>query len=124
MIGERELFAMIGRLEAEALREWVELGLVQGAPGEAALAFDEADVARVRLICELRYELDVEEESLPVVLSLMDQIYDLRRSVRALAAAHRRRAGRGARAHRRRGQAPTAGVISLAPLASVPRAGL
>lgn len=86
MIGERELFAMIGRLEAEALREWVELGLVQGAPGEAQ-AFDEADVARVRLICELRYELDVEEESLPVILSLMDQIYDLRRSVRALAAA-------------------------------------
>lgn len=87
MIGERELFAMIGRLEAEALREWVELGLVQGAPGEAAREFDEADVARVRLICELRYELDVEEESLPVVLSLMDQIYDLRRSVKALAAA-------------------------------------
>lgn len=87
MIGERELFAMIGRLEAEALEEWVEAGLVRRAPGEPAGPFDEADVARVRLICELRYDLAVEEETLPVVLSLLDQIYDLRRSVRAIAAA-------------------------------------
>ncbi|WP_088343696.1 MULTISPECIES: MerR family transcriptional regulator [Rhodomicrobium] len=87
MIGERELFAMIGRLDADALRDWLETGLVRGASGEAAAEFDEADVARVRLICELRYELAVEEESLPVVMSLVDQIYDLRRSVRAIAAA-------------------------------------
>jgi chaperone modulatory protein CbpM len=35
----------------------------------------------------LHYELAVEEETLPLVVSLMDQIYDLRRSSRAVAAA-------------------------------------
>jgi chaperone modulatory protein CbpM len=38
----------------------------------------------VRLIRELRDELAVNEEALPVVLSLLDQLYALRRRVRAM----------------------------------------
>lgn len=87
MIGEKELCAMFVRLEAEMLREWVDAGLVRAARQGNDIGFDEADVARVRLICELHYDLAVEEETLPVVLSLMDQIYDLRRSARAIASA-------------------------------------
>lgn len=86
MISETELCAMFDRLDRRALRQWVEAGLVQSAPG-GTVAFDEADVARVRLIFELHYDLEVEEESLPVVLSLVDQIYDLRRSIKAIAGA-------------------------------------
>jgi chaperone modulatory protein CbpM len=87
MIGERELFALFDRLEAHMLRHWVDAGLIRGARGSEPLQFEDADVARVRLICELHYDLAVEEETLPLVLSLMDQVYDLRRSARAVAAA-------------------------------------
>jgi chaperone modulatory protein CbpM len=41
----------------------------------------------VRLICSLRYDMDVEPGTLPVVLSLMDQLYDTRRRLNALGAA-------------------------------------
>ena len=78
---------MISRLEAHMLRHWVDAGLLRNAGAGEPLQFEDADVARVRLICELHYELAVEEETLPLVLSLMDQIYDLRRSARAVAAA-------------------------------------
>jgi chaperone modulatory protein CbpM len=86
MIGEAELCAMFKVLDTDTLREWLAAGLVRGA-GAGPVRFDEADVARVRLICELRYDLDVEETSLPLVLSLVDQLYDLRRSMRAIAVA-------------------------------------
>jgi chaperone modulatory protein CbpM len=37
----------------------------------------------VRLIRELRYDLAIDEEALPVVLQLLDQVYALRRRLRA-----------------------------------------
>ncbi len=63
---------------------WVELAWVRpdGQPG--AWLFREIDVARVRLIVELRDELSLDEEALPTVLSLMDQLYEARRHMRAL----------------------------------------
>ena len=39
--------------------------------------FDEADAARVKLIVELKRDLEVNEEALPVVLNLLDQLYGL-----------------------------------------------
>ena len=63
---------------------WVELAWVRpdGRPG--AWMFRDIDVARVRLIVELRDELSLDEEALPTVLSLMDQLYDARRHMRAI----------------------------------------
>ena len=51
-----------------------------GPPG--GYVFREIDVARVRLIVELRDALRLDEEALPVVLSLMDQLYEERRRLR------------------------------------------
>ncbi len=85
MIGERELCALFAPLQVTTLRHWVDLGFVR--PADAAPAFDEADVARVRLICDLHYEIRIEEDALPVVLSLLDQVYDLRRQLGQLLAA-------------------------------------
>ena len=63
-------------LERWILNDWVR---PDGPPGE--WAFQEIDVARARLIRELRDDLDVNEASLPVVLLLLDQLYDLRRQM-------------------------------------------
>ena len=95
MIGEHELIAAIEPLDAESLQRWIDLGWVlpdhEPAPATGQrsdpLRFDDFDVARVRLICELHYELRIEEDSLSVVLSLLDQLYAARRSLRTLVAA-------------------------------------
>lgn len=66
------------------LSRWIDAALVraEGRPGN--WRFQEIDVARIRLILELRDELEIEEQSLPVVLSLVDQLYDLRRRMARL----------------------------------------
>ncbi len=74
-------------LDADELGRWIAAELVRAEGPAGAWAFQEIDVARIRLIRELRRELEIEERSLPVVLSLMDQLYDLRRRMARLNAA-------------------------------------
>lgn len=87
MIGERELLELVARLEAEALRRWIDLGWVLPQQDGDSWGFDQSDVVRVKLICELHYELRIEEDSMSVVLSLLDQLYAVRRSLRTLSSA-------------------------------------
>ena len=82
MITVQALSATVGVAEAEITR-WVELTWLRpdGSPG--GWLFREVDVARVRLIAELR-ALRLDEEAMPVVLSLLDQLYAARRGMRLL----------------------------------------
>jgi len=59
--------------------EWVKPETVEGV-----VSFGDIDIARVLLIRDLHYDLDVDEAALPIVLSLIDQVYDLRRHLRLL----------------------------------------
>ena len=81
MIGFDLLLTEIPGLPKGDLERWIDNDWVKpdGRPG--AYQFREIDVARVRLILELRDELEINEAALPVVLLLMDQLYDLRRQV-------------------------------------------
>ena len=47
-------------------------------------AFSDLDVARIRLIAELRHDVGVAEDTIPLVLSLLDQLYATRRRMSAL----------------------------------------
>lgn len=87
MIGERELIAATRRLEVHILHEWIELGLVKPLRGESEYLFDEADVARVQLACDLCFDMGIGHEALPVILALVDQLHRTRHSLRALSAA-------------------------------------
>ena len=87
MMTESELVEMFGALRPEALQRWIDLGWVLPDRQSDPVTFDPSDVARVRLICELHYELRIEEDSMSVVLSLMDQLYAVRRSLSSLIAA-------------------------------------
>jgi chaperone modulatory protein CbpM len=46
--------------------------------------FHEVDVARVELIVEIRRDFAIDDEAMGLVLSLLDQVYDLRRQMRRL----------------------------------------
>lgn len=87
MMREQDLVELIDLLQADTLRRWVELGWIVPLPHEQGVRFEDADVARVRLICDLVYDLEMGEESVPVILSLLDQLHDARRTLKALAAA-------------------------------------
>jgi chaperone modulatory protein CbpM len=78
------LCARFAALDPEALRRWIAEGHVRPDRAGDDLVFTEIDVARVRLILDLRDVMRVNEEALPVVLSLLDEMYALRRRMRAL----------------------------------------
>ena len=50
MISERVLIDAIERLEADALRRWIDLGWVLPEQDSDCLCFDPSDVARVRTV--------------------------------------------------------------------------
>jgi chaperone modulatory protein CbpM len=81
-----ELVAEIELAPAE-LTAWIEQEWVLPTRQGETHVFNEADVARVRLICELRRDMAVNDEAVPVVLQLLDQIYALRDTLAELRAA-------------------------------------
>jgi len=84
MISIDALVATYSRLERPVLEHWIAEDWVCPDWRDGEYTFEDIDVARVRLILELRDQLDVNEAALPVVLLLLDQLYDLRRQTRAL----------------------------------------
>jgi chaperone modulatory protein CbpM len=69
------------RLERPVVETWVETGWLIPPQVEPELVFAEIDVARARLIVELRNDLGVNDEGVAVALHLLDQVYDLRRTL-------------------------------------------
>lgn len=72
------------RLERVELEAWVAQQWVLPEKKDEKFFFDEADLARLELIYELRYDLMVNEEAIPLVLGLMDQLYATRRMLRGI----------------------------------------
>ena len=63
---------------------WVEQRWIKPVRQGDEILFDEADAARARLIDELRRDLSIDDEAMPVVLGLLDQLYHARRTLAAL----------------------------------------
>jgi chaperone modulatory protein CbpM len=87
MMSFESVIRLVGDVEAGELRRWIEERWVLPSGGAEDYVFEEVDVARIRLIAELRREFAVDEQAMPVVLHLLDQIYALRRRLRALCGA-------------------------------------
>jgi len=80
--------ALFADLDSAELRGWIERRWVrpEGTTVETWV-FHEIDLARVRLIYDLRRELDTPEETVPLVLSLLDQVYELRAALKLVGGA-------------------------------------
>jgi chaperone modulatory protein CbpM len=81
-------FLLRTRLDAEALEAFIAAGWLAPRERDAAREFVDIDVARAWLILDLR-KLGINDEGIPVVLDLIDQVHGLRRVMRALLAALR-----------------------------------
>lgn len=82
---ERMVVAQVSRLTLRELRLWVREGWVRPKHGERGPLFDELDIARIRLLCDLRKDMALPAEALPVVLALLDRLHEARRDLRSLA---------------------------------------
>jgi len=82
-----EVLAVCRRVDPAELTLWVERHWVRPHHEPGGLVFSDADVARLELICDLREDLALDDEAMPVVLSLLDSVYGLRRRLRLLAEA-------------------------------------
>ena len=82
-----DLVAAISSLQRSDLEAWIVEELVVPRQEAGVLLFTDMDCARVRLICTLHYELEIGADMLPVVLSLVDQLYDTRQRLLSLTAA-------------------------------------
>jgi chaperone modulatory protein CbpM len=69
------------RLERPVVEAWVRAGWLLPPQAEPELGFADIDVARARLISELRADFGVNDDGIAVVLHLLDQVHDLRRTL-------------------------------------------
>ena len=68
------LVEQMAALQRSDLEVWISEELVSPQQEAGAPLFSDMECARIRLICTLRYELEIDAETLPVVLSLIDQL--------------------------------------------------
>ncbi len=84
MIRESQLIAQFTYLERHVLLTWIDEGVIAPHRDEQGFLFDRVDESRVALACDLHYRMGLEHASLPVILSLIDQLHDARHHLRAL----------------------------------------
>ena len=84
MIALEDLVQQFERLDRRELVRWIENRWVLPERRGQTWIFHEVDVARVELILDIRHEFAIDEEALPLVLGLLDQVYDLRRQLRRI----------------------------------------
>ena len=81
------VLAEVDGVAADELVDWIERGWLQPAGDKPDWVFVEYDVARVRLVRDLRHQAGIDDEHLALVLSLLQQLHQARASVEALLAA-------------------------------------
>ena len=81
-------FSAQARISVQTLDAWLEAGWLRPRRSEQGTHYADIDVARVRLIQDLM-DLGVNDEGVPVILDLIDQVHGLRRLLREVLSANR-----------------------------------
>jgi chaperone modulatory protein CbpM len=83
---ETREFLLVARLEARALDAWIEEGWLLPRRTDEDYRFSDVDLARAQLIGDL-VQLGVNNESIPIILDLVDQLHGMRRNLQNLLSA-------------------------------------
>jgi chaperone modulatory protein CbpM len=78
MTMETQEFIARSHLDAPTLNAWIEAEWLAPVTGQKTFLFSEADLARARLIQDLRLDFGVNDEGIAIVLHLLDQLHGLR----------------------------------------------
>jgi chaperone modulatory protein CbpM len=80
---EAREFTVHARINARTLEAWIEAGWLAPQRNGDGAQYSEVDLARAHLIEDLK-DLGINDEGVPVILDLVDQLHGLRRVVREL----------------------------------------
>jgi chaperone modulatory protein CbpM len=83
---EANEFSIQARISTQTLHAWLDAGWLRPLRDEEATHYSEIDLARAHLINDLK-NLDVNDEAMPVILDLIDQVHGLRRLLREVLSA-------------------------------------
>ncbi len=78
------LIVTVGGLDRAEVERWIDQDWLRPTASQGTWLFRDIDVARLRLIRELRQDLGLQDDALSIVLRLLDQLYDERRRLRRL----------------------------------------
>ena len=83
---EEEIIAEVPGLDRTLLVRFVETRIVipLQRPSPPGVVYSQIDAARLRLACELRESLDLNEDALAVVLGVVDRFHGARGDLRAV----------------------------------------
>jgi chaperone modulatory protein CbpM len=81
MIMSKRDFLTSSGLQVQTLEFWIEQNWLIPEDTSAGLSFSDKDVARARLIRDLKRDFGVNDEGVDVILHLMDQLHGLRRAL-------------------------------------------
>ena len=81
--------AVHARIDRATVETWIETWVAAGwlAPPPQGSRLSEVDLARARFIVDLK-EMGVNDEAIPVILDLVDQLHGVRRTLREVLAAY------------------------------------
>ena len=74
-------FLYRSQLDQETLEVWIEEEWLVPGGDASELTFSEADLARVKLIRDLKQDMGVNDEGVGIILNLLDQMHSLRKAV-------------------------------------------
>lgn len=75
-------FAMRARVDTQTLDHWLESGWLSPHENSEGRNFSQIDLARAQLIGDL-HDFGINDEAIPVILDLIDQVNGLRNFLRA-----------------------------------------
>jgi chaperone modulatory protein CbpM len=84
MIMNKQEFLTCSGLQVQTLEFWLEQRWLIPQESSAGMTFSDMDVARVRLIQDLKTGFGVNDEGVDVILHLVDQLHGLRRALAQL----------------------------------------
>jgi chaperone modulatory protein CbpM len=81
MIMNKQEFLTCAGLQMQTLELWLEQRWLIPDQTSAGMNFSDMDVARARLIRDLKTDFGVNDEGVDVILYLLDQLHGLRRAL-------------------------------------------
>lgn len=72
------------RIDRATLEEYIARHWLRPVSGETGWHFEDIDIARLELVCHLTQNIEVNDEGMDVVLSLLDQLYGMRAHMQKL----------------------------------------
>jgi len=65
-------------LDRTILEDFIARGWVCPLRDQTDYIFEDVDISRIRLVCELHFDMKFEFDSIDMILSLIDQLYESR----------------------------------------------